>query len=601
MPDDVTTLAPITYRVAMPEPATHEFEVEMRVPALPERDTAEIVFPTWAPGSYLVRDFVRHVFRLTVTDGRGQALARERLDKQRWRIRTGGRPFVVRYRVFAFEASVRTSFLDDSHGYWNGTSMFFHMAGELARPCRVTVVPPARSGWRVATALPRARGGYAAADFDDLVDAPFEIGTHETRSFAVGRTKFELALYGRCNADTARLVDILRRIVVATGNMFERHGGFPFDRYLFIVHALPVGSGGLEHRASVTMDIAGLSFEDEAGYKRFADLAAHEFFHAWNVKRIRDAALARFDYTQENYTRLLWLFEGFTDYLAHIIMLRAGVTQPRDFFRMIAEDWPKFATRPGRNETPLDELSFEAWIKQYKPSDNFINRAVSYYEKGLWTGMALDLELRLATGGRRGLPEMFRWIWERFGRAGRPVDETTVRDAAAAMAGRRLDRFFDRYVRGTDDLPLPALWRRAGLKVAPRAEWDESAKPPADRDRARARRARAWTGIALHPERTLVRNVIPDSPAWRAGITFSDDIVAVDGARVNPLTFAKRVGDRDPGDRVRIAYFRRDLLREATLTLAESPERALSVDADARANKRAAAARTGWLGQGRGA
>jgi predicted metalloprotease with PDZ domain len=215
--------------------------------------------------------------------------------------------------------------------------------------------------------------------------------------------------------------------------------------------------------------------------------------------------------------------------------------------------------------------------------------------------MALDLELRLATGGRRGLPEMFHWIWERFGRAGHPVDETTVRDAAAAMAGRRLDRFFDRYVRGTDELPLPALWRRAGLKVAPRAEWDESAKPPADRDRARARRARAWTGIALHPERTLVRNVIPDSPAWRAGITFNDDIIAVDGARVNPLTFGKRVGDSDPGDRVRIAYFRRDLLREATLTLAESPERALSVDADARASKRAAAARTGWLGESRGA
>src|SRR5678810_53054 len=146
-------------------------------------------------------------------------------------------------------------------------------------------------------------------------------------------------------------------------------------------------------------------------------------------------------------------------------MLRAGVTQPRDFFRMIAEDWPKFATRPGRNETPLDELSFEAWIKQYKPSENFINRAVSYYEKGLWTGMALDLELRVATAGRRGLPEMFRWIWDRFGRAGRPVDEGTVRDAAAAMAAnRRLDRFFDRYVRGIDELPLPALWRRAGLK-----------------------------------------------------------------------------------------------------------------------------------------
>ena len=581
----------------MAEPAAHEFEVEMRVPPLPGLDAVEIVFPTWAPGSYLVRDFVRHVFRLTVTDERGRALARERLDKQRWRIRTGGRAFVVRYRVFAFEASVRTSFLDDSHGYWNGTSVFFYVAGELGRPCRVTIVPPQRAGWKVATALrpvTGARATWTAADFDELCDAPFEIGVHETRAFTVGRARFELALYGRHNADVRRLVDILRRIVTATGRMF---GGFPFDRYLFIVHALPVGSGGLEHRASVTLDIAGLSFEDEGGYHRFADLAAHEFFHAWNVKRIQDAALARIDYTRETYTRLLWLFEGFTDYLAHVIMLRAGVTGARDFYRMIAEDWPKFASRPGRNETPLDELSFEAWIKQYKPAESFVNRAVSYYEKGLWTGMALDIELRIATGGRRGLPEMFRWIWQRFGRAGRPIDEGTVRDAAAAIAGRRMDRFFDRYVRGTEELPLPALWRRAGLKVAQRAAWDQRGKPPADRDRVRARRARAWTGIALHPERTLVRNVIPDSPAWRAGITFGDDIVAIDGARVTPATFANRVGDRDPGGHVRVSFFRRDVLNEATLTLAESPERALAVGADRHAGAGATAVRAGWLGR----
>jgi predicted metalloprotease with PDZ domain len=599
MPAVVTTPKPIEYRVAMPEPATHEFEVEMRVPALPGRDTAEIVFPAWAPGSYMVRDFVRHVFRLAVTDERGRTVARERLDKQRWRIRTGGRAFRVRYRVFAFEATVRTSFLDDSHGYWNGSSLFFHVAGELERPCRVTVLPPPRSRWRVATALrpvAGARGGYAAADFDELVDAPFEIGAHETRAFSVGRTKFELALYGRHNADVARLVDILRRIVTATGRMF---GGFPFDRYLFIVHALPIASGGLEHRASVTMDIAGLSFEDEAGYMRFADLAAHEFFHAWNVKRIHDAALGRFDYTRENYTRLLWLFEGFTDYLAHIIMLRAGVTRERDFYRMLAEDWPKYATRPGRNETPLDELSFEAWIKQYKPSENYVNRAVSYYERGLWTGMALDLELRLATAGRRGLPEMFRRLWDRHARGGWAVTEADVRDAAARMAGRRLDRFFDRYIRGTDELVLPVLWRRAGLTVAARAEWDESHKPAADRDGVRARRARAWTGIDLHPERMLVRNVVPDSPAWRAGITFGDDIVAVDGARVNPATFARRVGDNKPGARVAIAYFRRDLLRETTLTLAQSPARTWTVTADAKAPAGAAAVRAGWLGVAR--
>jgi predicted metalloprotease with PDZ domain len=587
--------APISYRVAMPAPRDHEYEIQMDVPALPGRDAVELVFPAWAPGSYLVRDFVRHVYRLAITDGRGRALPTERLDKQRWRVMTDGRAFRVSYRVFAFEASVRTSFLDDSHAYWNGTSLFFFVDGELARPCRVVVAPPARAGWRVDTALAPVRGArltWAAADFDELVDSPFEVGTHARRTFAVGRTVFELALYGRTNADVPRLVDILRRVVVATGKIF---GGFPFRRYLFIVHALPVGSGGLEHRASVTMDITGLSFEDETAYHRFADLAAHEFFHAWNVKRLRDATLGPFDYTRENYTRLLWLHEGFTDYLANVIILRAGVTRERHFWKWIADDWPKYASRPGRNETPLDELSFEAWIKLYKPAENHVNRAVSYYEKGLWVGMALDLTLRARTGGARGLPELFRGLWDDLDGGARPVSEADVRAAAKKVAGagtgRAIDRFFDRFVRGTDELTLIPLWRRAGLSVSERPEWEGE-----DVDAVRGVRARAWTGVALHAERTAIRNVIPGSPAWRAGLTFNDELVAVDGARVTNATFGKRIGDRRPGDEVRVTYFRRDLLGEATLTLVESPERKLVIAPDPKAGAHAKAIRRGWLG-----
>lgn len=582
----------------MPEPGSHEYEVEMRVPPLPGRDSVELVFPAWAPGSYMVRDFVRHVFRLEITDGRGRAFAPTdvvRVDKQRWRIANRGRALRVRYRVFAFEATVRTSFLDDSHAYWNGTSLFFFVEGELGRPCQVTVAP-AQPSWRVATALPPVKGRrltYAAADFDELADSPFEVGTHALHGFSVGRTRFELALYGRTNAHPARLIDILRRVVRTTGRIF---GGFPFRRYLFIVHALPVGSGGLEHRASVTMDIAGLSFEDQAGYVRFADLAAHEFFHAWNVKRIHDPSLGPFDYTRECYTRLLWLYEGCTDYLAHVIILRAGVTRERQFLRMIAEDWPRYGTRPGRNETSLEELSFEAWIKQYKPSENFTNRAASYYEKGFWTAMALDLTLRLANGGRRGLPEMIRRLWDRFGRSGRPIADPDVREAATAVAGRRLDNFFDRHVRGKDELALPALLRRAGLRIGARAEWEEADKPSGDRDPIRGRRARAWTGLALSPERTTVRNVVPDSPAWRAGLTFNDEIVAVGGARVGAATFGKRIADHAPGARVRIAFFRRDQLQEAEVTLGENPERKLSVAVDPKAGARAKSVRRGWLG-----
>jgi predicted metalloprotease with PDZ domain len=590
--------APIAYRVAMPDPASHEYEIQMDVPAL-GRAAVELVFPAWAPGSYLVRDFVRHVYRLGITDARGRALPAERLDKARWRVDAGGRAFRVRYRVFAFEQSVRTSFLDDSHAYWNGTSLFFFVEGELARPCRVTVAPPAGSGWQVDTALPPARGARAsweAADFDELVDSPFEVGTHLRRRFRVGGVPFELALYGRTNADIERLVDVLQRVVRATGRFF---GGFPFRRYLFIVHALPMGSGGLEHRASVTMDIAGLQFEDETGYQKFADLAAHELFHAWNVKRLRDATLGPFDYTRENYTRLLWLHEGFTDYLANVIVLRAGVMREKHFWRWIAEDWPKYASRPGRNETPLSELSFEAWIKLYKPAENHVNRAVSYYEKGLWVGMALDLVLRLRTGGKRGLPELFRLLWEDLDGGALYVSEAAVRAAARKLvrarpgsaAAHELDAFFDRYVNGTDELPLPALWRRAGLTVREQAEWQGD-----DVDAVRAARARAWTGLALHEGRTTVRNVVPDSPAWRAGLTFNDELVAVDGARVTPTTFAKRVGDRRPGQQSTITYFRRDELATASLTLVESPERKLVIKPDEKAHGLAKAVRDGWLG-----
>jgi predicted metalloprotease with PDZ domain len=593
--------APITYRVAMPEPASHEYEVQMDVPAL-GRAAIELCFPAWAPGSYLVRDFVRHVYGLAITDASGRALPAERVDKARWRIEAGGRAFRVRYRVFAFEQSVRTSFLDDSHAYWNGTSLFFYVEGELARPCRVTVVPPPRSGWHVDTALSHARGAAAsatfdAADFDELVDSPFEAGTHLRRTFRVGGATFELALYGRTNADVGRLVDVLRRVTAATGKIFG--GRFPFRRYLFIVHALPVGSGGLEHRASVTMDIAGLQFEDESGYHKFADLAAHEFFHAWNVKRLRDATLGPFDYTRENYTRLLWLHEGFTDYLANVIVLRAGVTREKHFWKWIAEDWPKYASRPGRNETPLSELSFEAWIKLYKPAENHVNRAVSYYEKGLWVGMALDLTLRLRTDGKRGLPELFRLLWDDLEGGALYVSDAAVRAAARKLSGarpgsagaRELDAFFDRYVDGTDELPLPALWRRAGLTVREQAEWQGD-----DVDDVRAARARAWTGLALHEGRTIVRNVVPDSPAWRAGLTFNDELVAVDGARVTPTTFTKRVGDRRPGDESTFTYFRRDELATATLTLVESPERKLVIAPDAKARGVAKAVRDGWLG-----
>jgi predicted metalloprotease with PDZ domain len=276
-------LAPIRYRVSMPEPRSHEFHVTMEIPALSPRRSLDLGFPVWAPGSYLVRDFSRHVYDLAATVGTLR-LPLERLDKSHWRLPTGGRPATVRYRVFAFEQSVRTSFLDEDHAFWNGTSLFFYVDGEGERPCRLDVEPPA--GWRISTALPALRGQanrFRARNYDELVDSPVEIGTHENHAFRIGSTRFAIALQGPSNVDRARLRATLRQIAQATGTLF---GGFPFARYLFIIHALPARGGGLEHRDGCTLDIAGNAFEDEKGYQSFAELAAHELFHAWNVKRI---------------------------------------------------------------------------------------------------------------------------------------------------------------------------------------------------------------------------------------------------------------------------------------------------------------------------
>lgn len=583
--------APLRYRVTLADPVGHEIGVELAVPALGDAAAGfDLVLPVWAPGSYLVRDFARHVFDLEARDARGRRLPVERVEKHRWRVpAVASGPVRVRYRVFAFEESVRTSYFDDAHAFWNGTSVFLYVDGEQDRPCEVEVRAP--RGWRVSTALAKRGARWRAAGYDELADSPFEAGTHARHAFRAGGARFELALQGDSNADVRRLVRILRAVAEAEGRLF---GGFPFSRYLFLVHALPHDGGGLEHRASCTLNVAGLSFDGEAGYQRFAELAAHELFHAWNVKRIRDRVLGPFDYTKENYTRLLWFHEGFTSFMEGPILLRAGLVEPADHLKDLAERWARYAAKPGRNVTPLSELSFEAWVKQYKPAENFTNRAISYYEKGAWVGLALELTLREATGGRRGVADVFRRLWRRFGARDIGLEPADVEAAAAAVAGRPLDGFFRRYVHGTAELPVPQLLGRAGVRVARRAPWEP------EKDATKARRLRGWTGLSFASNErgkpATVRNVAPGSPAWRAGLTYGDELAAVSGARVDAASAPRRLQDAAPGARLRLAFFRRERLHEATLSVGRNPEQRFAFELDPRAPAPARAIRRGWLG-----
>jgi predicted metalloprotease with PDZ domain len=579
-------VAPLRYHVAMPDPRSHEFHITLDIPALPEREHLDLVFPAWAPGSYMVRDFSRHVFGLSVTS-QGRPVECRRQDKLCWRVESQGRALRVSYRVFAFETSVRTSFLDQERGFMLGTSLYFFVKGEEQRPCVLEVEAPA--GWRAHSALPSSqRHRFRARNFDQLVDEPVELGTPQLLSFPTRGTRFEITLAGPTNVEPKRLLHDLRAIVEAAADLF---GGFPFDRYIFMIHALPERGGGLEHACSTTLDIAGMAFEDERGYQRFNELAAHEFFHAWNVKRIADQVLGPFDYTGENYTRLLWFHEGFTEYMESIILVRAGLISSERYLKDLAEDWAKYATRPGRNVTPLSELSFEAWIKQYKPADNFTNSAVSYYEKGKWAGLVLDLMLRQATAGWRGVPHLFRRLWQSHGRRGRSITVADIRAAAETIAGRSLHGYFSRFIDGTDELPVTAWLRKAGIEVQARplsqVEHD---------DQVKAHRQEAWAGLTFtSDEDAVVKNVIPDSPAFQAGLSFRDVIVAIDGMRVNASSIGKRLADARPGQIVQVTFFRRDQLRQTTLRLTRNPERKWSFTPEPEATAIRKRARTGWL------
>jgi predicted metalloprotease with PDZ domain len=581
---------PIRFQIAMPEPQSHELVLAMEIPAMPERARLRIGMPAWAPGSYMVRDFARHIYDLEITDLRGKPLPVVRLDKQRWEIASEGRPVRVAYRIFAFEETVRTSIFDDQHAFWNGTSVFFYVEDDLGRPIEVEVTP--REGWRISTALPavpRHPHTFAAASYDELADSPFEVGTHDVHAFRVGRTRFEVAMFGRTNANPARLVSDIRNIVTATGQMF---GGFPFERYLFIIHHLGARGGGLEHAASCTLDIAGLGFEDDKSYQRFAELAAHEFFHAWNVKRIHDRVLGPFDYQGENYTRLLWFHEGFTEYMESLVLLRAGIIDPETYLDDLAEEWPRYLQRPGRNVTPLSELSFEAWIKLYKPADNHTNRTVSYYEKGKWAALVLELMLREATRGRRGIEDLFVALWREFGQEGRGIGEEDIEAAVAQLAGTRLDAYFASYIRGTEELPVPDLLARAGITLVREAPWQGNG------DEVKRARLRSYTGITWGGigDRAVVRNVVPDSPAWTAGLTYGDEVIAVAGQRVNLSTAGRRFADQPPGKSVDVHFFRKDALRTTQLLLSENPERRLQLTIATRPLRNGRAIRRGWLG-----
>lgn len=541
------------YQVAMPHPERHLFEVTLQIEGW-QGVVLDLKMPVWTPGSYLVREYARHLQDFSVMGE--QPLSWSKISKNHWQIETATvQSISVTYRIFANELTVRTNHLDSTHGYFNPAALCFYIPGFERLPISVTIVPP-HSDWQVATSLPPVIGQphtFTAADFDTLVDSPFEVGYHQAHAFtALGKTH-QLVVWGTGNLETEGTVNDIQKIIQVEADLF---GGLPYDRYLFLLHLSSQGYGGLEHKTSCTLNYARFGFRSVDKYNHFMQLVAHEFFHLWNVKRICPQALEVFDYDGENYTPSLWFSEGTTSYYDLQIPLRAGIYDARGFLKALSKEITRFLTTPGRQVQPLSESSFDAWIKLYRRDANSDNSQMSYYLKGEMVSLLLDLLIRAKYANRRSLDDVMRQMWHQFGQEEIGFTPMQLQQVIESVAGVDLDQFFHRYLETTDELPFNDYLNPFGLQLVADEVND---KPP------------HWGAVVKSENgREMVKFVEVGSPAQTAGLDAGDELLAIAGWRVSEDQVGDRLRDYNPGDTIQVSFFHQDELKTSAVTLADA-------------------------------
>jgi predicted metalloprotease with PDZ domain len=572
---------PVRYRILPRHPEAHLFEVTCTVED-PDPAGQRFALPAWIPGSYLVRDFARHVVRVYANSGR-RTLPVAKFDKHTWIVEPSETPVTITAEVYAHDLSVRGAHLDAGHGFFNGASVFLCALGREDRPCEVDILRPTGvryRNWRVATAMPRRSapaygfGTYRAADYDELIDHPVEMGEFSLATFRAAGAVHEVAITGRHDADLERLARDLKRMCEWQIDLFGRPA--PMERYVFLVTVLGEGYGGLEHRASTALlcsrdDLprAGERAVTES-YRTFLGLCSHEYFHTWNVKRIKPAAFTPYDLNRESYTRLLWAFEGITSYYDDLALVRSGLIGEQDYLELLGRSLTTLQRTGGRLKQTLAEASFDAWIKYYRQDENSPNSQVSYYLKGSLVALCLDLMIRSRTRGRKSLDHVMQALWEHHGKSGIGVPEDGWERLAEEVSGVRLRAFFERSLRSHEELPVRQLLAEMGIELHLRpaeSAADRGGRPSgrsasalADQVTLGARTADDALGVKL-------THVLDGGAAQLAGLSAGDVIAAIDGLRATARTLERRLEKFRPGTRVRVHAFRRDELIETDAVL----------------------------------
>ncbi|WP_036678260.1 M61 family metallopeptidase [Daejeonella oryzae] len=569
----------IAFEVSFTEPQAHYVDVEMEVSGL-KKDQVDIKMPVWAPGSYLIREFAKNVESFTAKNAKGESLPLEKINKNTWRVNTQKNGKVkINYRVYAFEISVRTSFVDASHAFLSPTGIFMYVDGMINNPATVTINPH-KSWSKISTGLETVKSKsntFYAENFDILFDSPIEVGNQDVFEFNASGVRHEVAMVGGGNYDKSRLKKDMAKIVEEETAIF---GVNPNKHYVFIVHHYSSGGGGLEHLNSTVLGASRLGYTNENTYKNFLGLVAHEYFHLWNVKRLRPVALGPFDYDSENYTSNLWIAEGFTAYYDNLVVRRADFHTAGKYLNALEGDINLVENQPGTRIQSLSESSFDAWIKGYRPNENSRNTTISYYNKGALVAMVLDLAILNSTKGSKRLDDVMKAMYEEyFVKKGRGYTDAEFKAMAEKIGGISLNSIYDKYVNGTVPIDYQTYLSYAGLKIV---DEGNAATDPF-----------LGASATLKDGKLIVNNVVRGSAAWDSGLNVNDEVIAIDGYRVNELD--KTVASKKVGDNTKIQVSRDGALLELQARITRNPAKKYRIMQAENASAEQISIRNKWL------
>jgi predicted metalloprotease with PDZ domain len=592
----------IRYQITSRNPGSHYFDVSIRIDN-PDPAGQQLRLPNWIPGSYMIRDFARNLLDLRACDQAGE-LAIEQIDKSNWRVAACSGELTLSYKVYAKDLSVRAAHLDHSHGYYNGSSVFVEILGQGDQPCEVLIEKPEAAfcaDWKLATSLRRKQaeayefGLYEALDYDDLIDHPVEMSAFTRIPFDACGVPHDIILTGRFECDQTRLAADLKTVCEHHIRFFGEPA--PMDYYQFQVLVVGEGYGGLEHRASTSLIASRASLPKpgqsrmDDDYRDFLGLCSHEYFHTWNVKRIKPEVYQPYDLQREVYTDLLWAFEGITSYYDDLGLARSGLIDADSYLELLAQTMTRVQRGLGRTRQSAAESSFNAWTKFYKQDENAANAIVSYYAKGCLIAACIDLKMRELSGAHKSLDDVMRRLWQAYREQGKGVARDSIQQLVSEIAGTDLGPYLHELIYGTSDLPLPELLASVGIEVVQRVA--RNAQDKGGKEIEDELPGVDFGAILKDGEAGLViQRVVEAGAAQSGGLSAGDQIIAIDGLKLNLSQFDNKVLRANPGDAWQVHAFRRDELHRFDIVLQAAAETTFVL----KVTDQLPQARQAWLG-----